>query len=81
MPQPPAPSAPTSPAPDYARLVEPAVAAELELTHAQRAQIVQLLQERTEAQANPDQDQRDQQGAGNRCETRRVVNARAAAGL
>ncbi len=63
VPQPPAPSTPTSPAPDYARLVEPAVAAELELTDAQRAQIVQLLQERTEAQANPDQDQRDQQRA------------------
>ena len=57
------PPVPAGPPPDYTRLVEPAVAEELELTDPQRSQIVQLLQQRSEAQANPDQDQRDQRRA------------------
>ena len=48
-------------APDYTRLTDAAVAAELQLSDEQRAQVARLLQQRTEALANPDQDQRDQQ--------------------
>ena len=62
---PPAGAQETSPAapPDYTRLADPEIAAQLQLTDAQRAQIAQLLQNAHDALSTPDQDQRDQQTA------------------
>ena len=65
----------TDATPDFTRLANPELAERLQLTDEQRAQIAQLLQRRADAQANPDQDQRDQQQAEIDSQLADVLNA------